>query len=688
MFDTVDKKNAERLLARGRTERCPGAPSGRCAVRTAVTLMVLLGFVILLTAPAATAHAASPSGRPSADTPSSSPSQIDGFTRTADYWGELEKLAGEVQSTLATIAGHAAAAFPANIPQQQAYIASTLAEKYPGAKYDGTSGSVPLPNNLVAYFAEDLQVSRISDAVPVVGRPSGKNYYIRQRKFECYSGLNSITGLVNRERPGDSLFIEVKFPLFQDAVEKMFAAGPEIRTATSSSGVAVLNDSYELSARTQGMRMDIFAEKFLVTDDVFNFVMQNARDGYRQRHAAEFSAAASSKPAPNVMVPVASDSSSRLRNVGAFFFLLLLAVLALLVALLVLARYFYQRVSSTASSEGRMMSSIKSRSKQRKLFVIDYVKNLGRDAYKLSIVEAYRAKGYEIMEYAGEYPERVNLVLTRNGRRYYLNYKSWIHDRIDVDMVKNLHTAVSQEHVAGGIIIAPAHVSRDVWKFIKKTRIEIVTEERVLTLLKAGKESPEPSVGMPAAPVTGVRDDGFPPKGMVDIDHAARLAVAGAAEKVVEQVVSEQVANLRDTVARAVEQAVTVSLEKIVESMVERSVGNTLRKTVSDSGDEELPGAAASDVKQPVTEAVARAVATYDRRMGHAETPSSDGECQPMALRCARCGKKMRVGTATKGAHAGNKFWVCPDYPSCRSLVPFSGEQRQSPQHSADSDEE
>ena len=38
---------------------------------------------------------------------------------------------------------------------------------------------------------------------------------------------------------------------------------------------------------------------------------------------------------------------------------------------------------------------------------------------------------------------------------------------------------------------------------------------------------------------------------------------------------------------------------------------------------------------------------------------------------CPKCGSTMLLRTARSGANAGGQFWGCPNYPRCRSVVPF-----------------
>ncbi len=50
------------------------------------------------------------------------------------------------------------------------------------------------------------------------------------------------------------------------------------------------------------------------------------------------------------------------------------------------------------------------------------------------------------------------------------------------------------------------------------------------------------------------------------------------------------------------------------------------------------------------------------------EAPSDDA-----APTCPKCGSPMALRTARRGANAGQQFWGCTNYPSCRTIVPYKG---------------
>lgn len=52
-------------------------------------------------------------------------------------------------------------------------------------------------------------------------------------------------------------------------------------------------------------------------------------------------------------------------------------------------------------------------------------------------------------------------------------------------------------------------------------------------------------------------------------------------------------------------------------------------------------------------------------------TPTTQIVEEPKAPVCPKCGSPMILRTVRKGDNAGNKFWGCSTYPTCRGIVPY-----------------
>ncbi len=64
-------------------------------------------------------------------------------------------------------------------------------------------------------------------------------------------------------------------------------------------------------------------------------------------------------------------------------------------------------------------------------------------------------------------------------------------------------------------------------------------------------------------------------------------------------------------------------------------------------------------------------------------TPTSTVEPKPISTqqtskvaespKCPKCGSEMVLRTAKSGANAGNQFWGCSQYPTCKKMLPYTG---------------
>ncbi|MEG3638801.1 topoisomerase DNA-binding C4 zinc finger domain-containing protein [Magnetococcus sp. PR-3] len=53
------------------------------------------------------------------------------------------------------------------------------------------------------------------------------------------------------------------------------------------------------------------------------------------------------------------------------------------------------------------------------------------------------------------------------------------------------------------------------------------------------------------------------------------------------------------------------------------------------------------------------------------ELPPLPPQPKPASRTCDKCGSTMQRKKVVKGQHAGKRFWVCGNYPECRTLIPI-----------------
>lgn len=55
----------------------------------------------------------------------------------------------------------------------------------------------------------------------------------------------------------------------------------------------------------------------------------------------------------------------------------------------------------------------------------------------------------------------------------------------------------------------------------------------------------------------------------------------------------------------------------------------------------------------------------------HDKLTISKIDTKPSEVVCPVCGAPMRLRTASRGKHKGNRFWGCSRYPTCRGIVQY-----------------
>ena len=60
-------------------------------------------------------------------------------------------------------------------------------------------------------------------------------------------------------------------------------------------------------------------------------------------------------------------------------------------------------------------------------------------------------------------------------------------------------------------------------------------------------------------------------------------------------------------------------------------------------------------------------------RRENSERKATEQAARGEVPQCPECGKPMRLVTAKKGPHAGNRFWSCIGFPECRGTRSFTG---------------
>lgn len=122
--------------------------------------------------------------------------------------------------------------------------------------------------------------------------------------------------------------------------------------------------------------------------------------------------------------------------------------------------------------------------------------------------EAFRQKGYKVMELGGAGPDGgVDLVLTKGSEKFLVQCKQWKAFKVGVDVVRELYGVMAAKGAAGGFVVTSGKFTADAREFAHGRNVTLVDGERLFAMLqaaKAGRKAGAGAVGAAGAPAAAV----------------------------------------------------------------------------------------------------------------------------------------------------------------------------------------
>ena len=129
--------------------------------------------------------------------------------------------------------------------------------------------------------------------------------------------------------------------------------------------------------------------------------------------------------------------------------------------------------------------------KQRDL---DSIKALPWKEFEELIAEAYRRKGYSVVENDGVGPDGgIDLVLKKSGNLFLVQCKHWKTQKIDVRVVREMYGLMTAERASGVIVITSGLFTQDAKTFAEDKAIDLVEGYQVADLVSSAQRMPFPS---------------------------------------------------------------------------------------------------------------------------------------------------------------------------------------------------
>jgi restriction system protein len=125
---------------------------------------------------------------------------------------------------------------------------------------------------------------------------------------------------------------------------------------------------------------------------------------------------------------------------------------------------------------------------------IEEVRQLPWRQFESIVAEAFRRRGYSVMENAVEGPDGgVDLVLRKDGDKVYVQCKQWKQSKVGVKPIRELYGVMAAGGAAGGYFVASGEYTNDARDFAQKCNIELIDGTTLVQLIAEARE-PQPFI--------------------------------------------------------------------------------------------------------------------------------------------------------------------------------------------------
>ncbi len=120
---------------------------------------------------------------------------------------------------------------------------------------------------------------------------------------------------------------------------------------------------------------------------------------------------------------------------------------------------------------------------------IEHVRQLSWRQFESIVGEAFRRRGYTVMENAVDGPDGgIDLVLRKDGAKYYVQCKQWKQTKVGVKPIRELYGVIAAGDAAGGFFVASGEYTIDARDFARKCAIELIDGPRLADMIAQARE--------------------------------------------------------------------------------------------------------------------------------------------------------------------------------------------------------
>jgi len=123
---------------------------------------------------------------------------------------------------------------------------------------------------------------------------------------------------------------------------------------------------------------------------------------------------------------------------------------------------------------------------------IEQVRQLSWRQFESIVGEAFRRRGYAVLENAVDGPDGgIDLVLRKDGTKFYVQCKQWKQTKVGVKPIRELHGVIAAGDAAGGFFVASGEYTQEAREFARKCGIELIDGAALIGMIEKAR-APEP----------------------------------------------------------------------------------------------------------------------------------------------------------------------------------------------------
>lgn len=120
---------------------------------------------------------------------------------------------------------------------------------------------------------------------------------------------------------------------------------------------------------------------------------------------------------------------------------------------------------------------------------IEQVRQLSWRQFESIVGEAFRRRGYMVMENAVDGPDGgVDLVLRKDSAKFYVQCKQWKQTKVGVKPIRELKGVIAASDASGGFFVASGEYTNEARDFARKSEIELIDGPALAEMIALARE--------------------------------------------------------------------------------------------------------------------------------------------------------------------------------------------------------